>query len=48
MQNLAAEIKEELSEEKCLLLDSQNISEENQFMVNRLEERSYSAITSTA
>jgi len=39
MTNLASEIKEEFSEDKCLLLDSNNISEEYQLRVNSLEDR---------
>ena len=39
MANLISEIKEEFSEEKCLLLDSNNISEENQLVVNKLEDK---------
>jgi len=36
--HLVKELKEDFSEEKCLLLDSKNISEEKQLQVNSLED----------
>lgn len=38
LSNLISEIQEEFSEEKCLLLDSNNIDEKKQLMVNSLED----------
>ncbi|WP_028841996.1 DEAD/DEAH box helicase family protein [Thermodesulfovibrio yellowstonii] len=35
--NLIAELKEDFSEEKCILLDSENIDKEKQIMLNTLE-----------
>jgi type III restriction enzyme len=37
--NLISEIKEEFGKNKCLLLDSNNITEENQLIVNKLEDK---------
>ncbi|MBO8158976.1 DEAD/DEAH box helicase family protein [Thermosyntropha sp.] len=37
LDNLAEEIKEEFSEEKCILLDSENIDRERQIKLNTLE-----------
>lgn len=39
MPNLVSEIKEEFSEDKCLLLDSNNITEDYQLRVNSLEDK---------
>ncbi|MHA1471293.1 MAG: DEAD/DEAH box helicase family protein, partial [Candidatus Asgardarchaeia archaeon] len=38
LENLIAELKEEFSEEKCMLLDSNNVNEEKQLKLNSLEE----------
>ena len=37
--NLIAELKEDFAEEKCMLLDSNNIDEEKQLKLNSLEEK---------
>ncbi|MDD3625834.1 MAG: DEAD/DEAH box helicase family protein [bacterium] len=37
IDNLISELKEEFSEEKCMLLDSENIDEEKQLKLNSLE-----------
>jgi len=37
--NLITELKEDLSEEKCMLLDSNNIDEEKQLKLNSLEDK---------
>ncbi|MBD3192159.1 MAG: DEAD/DEAH box helicase [Candidatus Heimdallarchaeota archaeon] len=37
--NLITELKEDFSKEKCILLDSQNIEEEDQLKLNSLEDR---------
>lgn len=39
MSNLVTELKEDFSENKCLLLDSNNINEEKQLLVNSLEDK---------
>ena len=36
-ENLVAELKEDLSEEKCMLLDSENVDEDKQLKLNTLE-----------
>jgi len=38
--NLVTELKEDFSEEKCMLLDSNNIDEEKQLKLNSLEDKS--------
>jgi len=38
-ENLATELKEDFSEEKCMLLDSENIDEERQLKLNSLEDK---------
>jgi len=38
-ENLVTELKEDFSEEKCMLLDSENINEEKQLMLNSLEDK---------
>ncbi len=38
--NLITELKEEFSEEKCLLMDSENIDEKKQLLINSLEDSS--------
>jgi len=38
-ENLATELKEDFSEEKCMLLDSENIDEEKQLRLNSLEDK---------
>lgn len=38
-ENLVTELKEDFSEEKCLLLDSENIDEEKQLRLNSLEDK---------
>jgi len=38
-ENLVTEIKEDFSEEKCMLLDSNNIDEEKQLKLNSLEDK---------
>lgn len=38
LDNLVTELKEDFSEEKCMLLDSNNIDEEKQMKLNSLEE----------
>ena len=39
MSNLSTELKEDFNENKCLLLDSNNIDEEKQLLVNSLEDK---------
>jgi len=39
LENLVTELKEEFSEEKCMLLDSINIDEEKQLRLNSLEDK---------
>jgi type III restriction enzyme len=38
-ENLVTELKEDFSEEKCMLLDSNNIDEEKQLKLNSLEDK---------
>jgi len=38
-ENLITELKEDFSEEKCMLLDSENIDEEKQLRLNSLEDK---------
>jgi len=38
-ENLVTELKEDFSEEKCMLLDSENIDEEKQLRLNSLEDK---------
>ena len=38
-ENLVTELKEDFSEEKCMLLDSKNINEEKQLRLNSLEDK---------
>ena len=38
-ENLVTELKEDFSEEKCMLLDSKNIDEEKQLKLNSLEDK---------
>jgi len=39
MENLITELKEDLSKEKCILLDSENIDKEKQIKLNTLEDK---------
>lgn len=43
LRDLIKEIKEDFSEDKCLLMDSQNIDEEKQLIVNSLEDKNNEA-----